>query len=248
MVSLVAAVVGAAVAVVAAAAVAVVVASVGVGLALSGTASAVELPSPMPVPSLPPIEDPTAVSTRLVPVPAGCPSPDIEQVVFVGSVVLNDASTARFRVDQVRSGTVEGFAVGGLIDIRYGDETRFLEVDERYIVGAGIDPEFGVLASTVREPAPLFGGNEVAGVDDSDSDCPSVEAPIRTLLADGTTIESGLLSPLEGARAQIVRAIVEPLGVAFLVLLVLVAVKHLVFALGRSLGNLGSNDRRRDAR
>lgn len=203
-------------------------------------ALAEDLPDPLPVPSLPPIDDPAAVSSRLVPVPAGCAAPAIEQVVFIGTMVLNDATTARFAIDSVRSGSVDGFAVGGLIDVRYGDEVRFLDRDEVYIVGAAVDPELGVLASAVREPAPLFGGNEIAGVDDSDVDCPQVESPVRTLRADATNVESGVLSPLADAKGDLVRAVLQPVGVAFLVLLGLVIVKHLLFALGRSLRDLGT--------
>ena len=206
-------------------------------------AGAQELPPPVPIPALPPIADPNATSTRLVPVPVGCASPPLEQVVFIGTMVLHDASTARFAIQSVRSGSVAGFEVGGLIDVRYGDEVRFLDVDSTYIVGAGIDPDAQVLSSAVRSPAPLFGGNEIAGIDDSDVECPRLGDPVRTLLLDGTSVESGVLTPLKNAKGDIARAVLQPIGVAFLVLLGLVAVKLLVFALGRSLRDLGAEER-----
>lgn len=211
-------------------------------------AGAGELPEPAPVPPLPPIEQPGAESTRLIPVPSGCAAPDVEQAVFIGRLLINDAVTARYEVEQVLSGSVEGFALQGMIDVRYGDEVRFLSVGQRYIVGAGIDPETRVLASTVRAPAPLFGGNEVAGVDDGDVDCPALETPIRTLLLDGTSVETGVLTPLRDAEKAMLRAVLVPVGVAFLVVFGLVLVKHLFFALGRSLRDLGTTDRpsRRD--
>ncbi|TPW14506.1 MAG: hypothetical protein FD127_1396 [Acidimicrobiaceae bacterium] len=219
---------------------------IGLGLgafALAGSAAAAPTPpEPVPVPPLPAIIDPAAVSARLIPVPTGCSAPPTEQVVFVGTLVLNDASTARFAVEQVRSGSVEGFAVGGLIDVRYGDETRFLDRDVRYIVGAGVDPDLRVLASRVTESAPLFGGNEIAGVNDSDVACPLFEDPVRTLLADNTSVESGVLSPLGDAKGQILRAVMQPVGVAVAILFGLVLLKHLIFALGRSLRDLGSDD------
>lgn len=199
------------------------------------------LPDPVPVPSLPPIQDPAAVSTRLVPVPAGCAAPAPEQAVFVGTLVVNDASTARFAIEQVRSGSVDGYSRGGLVDVRFGDEVRFLDVGQQYIVGAGLDPATPGLMSSVRAPAPLFGGNEVAGLDNSDVDCPRIENPVRTLLVDGTSVESGVLTPMKDARTEIVRAVAEPVAVAFLVLVGLVVLKHLVFALGRSLRDLGSS-------
>ncbi|MEX1106983.1 MAG: hypothetical protein WEB78_12360 [Ilumatobacteraceae bacterium] len=197
-------------------------------------------PDPVPVPSLPAIGDPTAVSARLVPVPAGCAAPAQEQAVFVGTMVVNDAATARFAVEQVWSGSIVGYTKGGLVDVRFGDEVRFLDVDQQYIVGAGTDAGTPGLVSSVRSPAPLFGGNEVAGLDNSDVDCPRIENPARTLLADGTSVESGVLTPMKDARTEVVRAIAEPVAVAFAVLLGLVVVKHLVFALGRSLRDLGN--------
>ncbi|MFN6121748.1 MAG: hypothetical protein ACK5CE_19235 [Actinomycetes bacterium] len=197
-----------------------------------------ELPAPVPVPVLPPIEDPDAPSSRLVPVPVGCAAPAVEQSVFIGSLLIADAVTARFRVDQVLSGSVEGFSVDGMIDVRYGDEVRFLEVGVSYIVGAAVDPELGVLASTVRAPAPLFGGTEIAGIDDADVDCPQIDSPVRTVLLDGSSVETGVFTPLRDAERQILRSVLVPIGVAFAVLSGLVVLKHLLFALGRSLRDL----------
>ena len=51
-------------------------------------AAAQELPEPVPVPALPPIADPNAASTRLVPVPVGCAVLPLEQAVFIGTMVL----------------------------------------------------------------------------------------------------------------------------------------------------------------
>ncbi|MEZ5247785.1 MAG: hypothetical protein R2713_00775 [Ilumatobacteraceae bacterium] len=214
-----------------------------VALAAGAPAAAGDLPEPAPVPSLPPIEDPDAQSDRLVPVPSGCLAPDVEQSVFVGTLLIADAVTARYQIDQVLSGSVAGFSVDGMIDVRYGDEVRFLDTGQRYIVGAGIDAERGVLASTVRAPAPLFGGNEIAGVDDADVDCPSIGTPIRTLLLDGTSVESGVLTPLRDAEKSILRAVFVPAGVAFAVLVGLVTLKHLVVAFGRSVRDLSVTDR-----
>ena len=149
-------------------------------------APAVTLPATVPLPALASIDDPDPESARLIPVPAGCAAPAVEQAVFMGTLVVHDAATARFIVGRVRSGSVEGFAVDGLIDVRYGDEVRFLDVGTTYIVGAAVDPEAGVLSSKVTQPAALFGGSEVAGVDASDLRCPVVDDPVRTLMIDGT--------------------------------------------------------------
>ena len=198
-------------------------------------------PSPptVPLPSLPPIEDPTAVSARLIPIPAGCAAPDVEQAVFIGTLVVHDAATARFVVGRVRSGSVVGFTVAGLIDVRYGDEVRFLHTGSSYLIGAKVDERTGVLASTVSAPAPLFGGSEVAGLETSDVQCPRVDDPIRTLLLDGTSVESGVLTPIKGAKRALLRAILQPVGVALLVLIGLSSLKLMVFAVGRGVRDLG---------
>lgn len=197
------------------------------------------MPDPVPVPVLPPIADPAVASAPLVQVPSGCAAPTPEQAVFIGSMVAADTQTARFAVRQVRSGSVDGFVVDGLIDVRYGDEVRFLEVGESYIVGAGLDLVDPALVSTVRTPSPLFGGSEIAGIDDSDVDCPSIEDPVRTLLVDGTSVETGVLSPLRGSGEHLARAVIEPAVAALAILVGLVAMKHLLVAFGRSLLAIG---------
>jgi hypothetical protein len=199
------------------------------------------LPDPAPVPPLPTIEPPATASTRLVTVPAGCGAPEPERVVFVGNVTVTDTATARYQVQQILSGTTAGYEVGGLIDIRYGDDVRFLEPGTTYIVGAGLEPDAGVLYSNVRPPAPLFGGSDVAGLNVSDVECPRVEDPVRTLSADATSVESGVLTPLSRAKGDLIHAIVDPLAVAFVVLLGLVALKLMVFAVARAVRDIGSD-------
>lgn len=207
-------------------------------LAPAQRAGAKELPEPVPVPGLAPIADPDMASERLLPIPPGCPAPQREQVVFVGTLTRNDAATARFTVDQVRAGSVEGFSRAGMIDIRYGDEVRFLETGVQYIVGAAVDVEQRALFSKVREEAPLFGGSEIAGVNASDTVCPVVDDPVRTLLADGGTVETGVLSSLHGAGPMMLRALLQPLAAALAILACLAALKLLVFAMVRSLRDL----------
>ena len=200
----------------------------------------VTLPPTVPLPVLGPIDDPDPDSARLIPVPPACAAPAGEQAVFVGTLVVHDAATARFIVGRVRSGSVDGFAVNGLIDVRYGPEVRFLDAGTSYIVGAAVDPETGVLSSKVSRPAALFGGSEVAGVDASDSRCPVVDDPVRTLMIDGRGVDTGVLRPLRSAKGEILRALLQPLGVAVLVLIGLVALKLLVFAVARSIRDIGS--------
>jgi hypothetical protein len=116
---------------------------------------------------------------------------------------------------------------------------RFLDLDEQYIVGAGVDGDSGVLFSRVSPPAPLFAGNDVVGVDDPDVACPAVQDPIRTLTTEATSVESGVLSPLADAKSDLLLAVLQPAGVALAVLVVLALLKLLVFALGRTARDLG---------
>ncbi len=214
--------------------------TVAIGLVLcSGpVARAADLPVPRPVPPLPVISEADFASTRLVVVPVGCAAPDVEQAVFVGTLMLHDQVTARFAVSQIRSGTLTGFSVGGLVDVRYGDEVRYLDDGRQYLIGAGIDPDLRVLSSRVRAPAPLFGGSGVAGVNPSVGNCPTIADPVRTVLTNGTSVESGVLSPLQGAGSSMLGAVLQAVGLVLGGLFVLVAVKHLAFLLGRQVSKL----------
>ena len=96
------------------------------------------------------------------------------------------------------------------------------------------DPVTRVLHSKVRLPAPLFGGDAVIGVDDSDVRCPRVEDGVKTLLVDGTEVDTGVLAPLKTAKRSVAKAVLKPLGVAFIVLVVLASMKLLIFAMVRA--------------
>lgn len=180
------------------------------------------VPPPTPVP----VEDGAAAST-LIPIPVGCPSPDPAAVVFAGTMVGKDdiTQTVRFEVDQVRAGAADPWAINGLIDVRYGDDYRFLVDGESYLVGAGVDPRFNTLASAVRPAQPVLGGNEVIGVDDLDLDCPDIDDPIRTLNLDGTSVDSGVLSLMTDDRRLLLATIVVPLFIVVGVLVALVLLR-----------------------
>lgn len=152
---------------------------------------------------------------RLVPVPVGCDAPDPPRVVFLGTVVLMDYRTVRFRIDQIRAGDPAPFAVDDQIDVRYGLDAKYLDVDEQYLVGAVVDPVLGLITSRVTPPIEDFGGDEVIGLAESDVDCPEFEDPERTLWPDGTEIDAGLLEPMLGSSRSVLLAILTPLGVAF---------------------------------
>lgn len=175
---------------------------------------------------------PPAVPGPLVVVPEGCTAPDPAAAVFTGTLVAFDdigrPTTARFLVTRTLAGDLGTYLVGGLVDVRYDSEARFLEPDVPYVVGVRRDPATGVLVSTVREAAPLFGGDAVIGFYDSDTDCPRVEDPVRTLFADGTSVESGVLAPLSGQGGALLWAVARPLLWSLLALVVLVGCKQVL--------------------
>ena len=189
-------------------------------------------------------DGPAPVGTSpVVVVPAGCARPAPPAVVFTGRLVDRDFRTGRFRVETVRAGDPAPYAVGNLIDVRYGNDVRALELGEAYVVAAGIHPDLGVLFSQIREPAPPFGGDDVISVQESDVPCPVLEDPIRTLEPDGTSVESGVLTPLFEDRAGLLGAVVVPLAVAVAAVFALAAVRLLLDGVVRGVRTLGRQRR-----
>lgn len=182
----------------------------------------------------PPIVDPNVVSGPLVVVPAACKVPPAPVAVFVGTLADSDSTTARFAVEQIRAGSLDGYAVETIVDVRFDDDIRYLHTGRQYLVGAIPDPITGVLRSKVRLPAPLFGGDAVIGVDDTDLRCPRVEDGVKTLLVDGTDVDTGVLAPLKTAKRSLLKAVLKPLGIALAALAVLATIKLLVFAMVRA--------------
>lgn len=185
--------------------------------------------------TLPPV--PPAAAGPLILSPPGCVVPAPALAVFRGRVINIDdpPTTAQFRVLSMLSGTLEGHASINRVLVVYGQEATFLEVGVEYIVGVRLDLDTDRLVSKILRPAPLFGGDAVIGVDDSDLECPHVEDPISTLLSDGSGVESGVLTPLQDSGSSLVIAVVQPLAIALAILIALVFVKNLIVSMGRSL-------------
>ena len=199
-----------------------------------------DAPPSTQAPAPTPVDEP---SDALIPVAAGCPRPDPAAVAFVGTMIGKDdiTQTVRFRIDQLRAGSAHPWAIDGLIDVRYGADYRFLEPDHQYLVGAGFDPTYGALSSTVRAAAPDFGGNDVVGVDDVAVVCPMLDDPVRTLEVDGSSVDSGVLSLLTDDRQLLLATLAVPTAIVFAALLALVVLKVFgvlamrgVFQLGRA--------------
>ncbi len=196
--------------------------------------------SPPPTTQAPPPPVATGQSS-LVPVPAGCPVPEPATVAFVGTMVGKDdiTQTVRFRIDQLRAGTGQPWAIDGFIDVRYGDDYRFLDQDHQYLVGAGFDPTYGALSSKVRPAEPAFGGNDVVGVDDVALDCPEVDDPVRTLEVDGTSVDSGVFSLLTDDRPLLLATVAVPTAIALATLVALVVLKTIAVLAGKGMFQLG---------
>jgi hypothetical protein len=177
----------------------------------------------------------TPATLPLVPVPVGCSAPRLPHIVFVGQVVERDFRTVRFEIEQIRNGQSAPFASGNLIDVRYGLDAQYLLDGERYLVGAVVDPDLGLLVSRVTEPIEDFGGDEVIGVSETDVNCPVYDDPMRTLHLDGTPVEAGLLQPFFDAKVRVLGALLVPIGVALGVIFVLAMFRLSLAALYHSI-------------
>lgn len=204
----------------------------------------VSVSASVPPTTEPPVEDgsagnggssgTTVVATPGNTIPASCVLPTPVRAMFVGTVVAADRRTARFRIDRLRGGTVEGYESSGLIDVLYEEDVRFLKLDQQYIVAVGVNAENGALYSKVRDPEPLFGGSQIIGMDAQDADCPEVEDAVRTLTIDGGPVESGVLAPMKNSSGRLARAILLPFVWVFGGLLGLATLRAMVVSVWRS--------------
>lgn len=170
-------------------------------------------------------------------VPPGCPPRPQVAAVFVGEVRQRDVRAARFEVIDIRAGSLDGVMVDRLVDVDYFADVRFLDDGERYVVGAAADPLTGRLVSKVRAPELRFGGNQVVALDQLN--CPSFEDPAITLHVDGSTVESGVLTPLLDQPGKVLLALITPAVWAFGVLAGLAALKLLIVASLRRVARAG---------
>lgn len=133
--------------------------------------------------------------------------PPIAQAVFVGTVNSTDAVAAEFTVTQLRAGSLDGYLVGTVVNVRYGTDVKYLEEGNAYIVGVKIDPISSRLSSSIRDAAELFGGAEVAG---SNVKCPEYEEAARTINIDGSRINAGLFSKFFDNPVLVIASLVLP--------------------------------------
>jgi hypothetical protein len=202
-------------------------------------AFAQEEPAPPPPP--PPGRQP------LVEVPVGCPIQPLPDVVFVGSVVDSDYRTVRFHVDQPRAGDIGQFASSGLVDVRYGIDAKYLDGGDQYLIGALYDPNIQSLRSRVQPESPTFGGDEVIGATESDLECPEIVDPMRTMHTDGSSIDSGVLSPFFGNRDGLLRSILLPVAVVCAAVFALAAFRWFLTGFGRGVESIARTSSRTPA-
>ena len=158
--------------------------------------------------------------------PPGCSAAPVPYGIFVGELVAAVRPTARFRVMSITEGSLDGFQGGDLVDVDFDGDLRFLSLHERYLVSAIVDPTTARLTSKVKPIQPMFGDNQVAGLQD-DVTCPKFEDAIISKLATGGEVSAGLLSPMLSDKKGLATAIGKPALVAFAALVGLVAVKRL---------------------
>lgn len=140
-------------------------------------------------------------------VPEGCALPPVAQAVFKGTIKSLDTVSAVFVVDQLRAGSLDGYATNNEVNVRYGSDAKYLTVGNSYLVGVAQDSVTLRLTSTLRDQPELFGGAEVAG---SQRKCPEFEAAARTLNVDGTSISTGLLDKLFEQPWRLAAALLLP--------------------------------------
>ncbi len=202
---------------------------------LGSSAGAAPLPDPEP------INDTPTVESGLLDVPIGCVVPDPADVAFIGTAIAKDFEKVRYEIVQLRAGSITGYSIDGLVDVLYLDDAKFVDVGRDYLVGARFDPDFGALMSTVRPAEPLFGGNDVIGLEDTDVECPVIDDPVRTVLPDGSSVDSGVISPLLDNKRTLLATLGVPTAIAFAALIGLVLLRQVwryfikgVFELGRA--------------
>jgi hypothetical protein len=161
----------------------------------------------------------TTLPVAATTVPEGCALPPVAQAVFKGTLQSIDPVSAVFRVDQLRAGSLDGFAANNTVEVRYGSDVKYLNVGSEYLVGVEQDSVTLRLTSTLRDQPELFGAAEIAGTQNK---CPEFEAAARTLNVDGTTIPTGLLAKLFEDPWRIAIAVLLPPALVLFALVALV--------------------------
>jgi hypothetical protein len=169
-----------------------------------------------------------------VTLPAACVAPAAPAVIFVGELEGIASQTAHFRVLAERSDPTQLLVVAGPADVFLGDDARFLTIDRQYLVAA---ERAGAteLRSKVRQVEPLFGGDQVVGVDDGTARCPAFIDPIVVRDVSGRSIDTGVITGFLDDRRGLLLAVLKPMALVAAVIVGLVFLKRMVLALVRAL-------------
>lgn len=172
------------------------------------------------------------IESAVTTVPASCTTPATLRSVFVGNVARIEANFVLYEVVAERYGSVIELIRNGVLTVRYPiDDVRYLAEGQRFLVGAvaapsGIRGDTPVLESKVRVPPDMFGGDAVAAA--QRISCPDYEDPVRTLLVNGDSIDTGVIQPLVADRRGLLGSLLIAVGVGLGLLFLLVVTKVLV--------------------
>jgi hypothetical protein len=169
--------------------------------------------------------------------PPDCIPPGAPDVIFVGRIIDATAGTGRFIVTVIRSDPQGFLAEGRAVEVRIGPDLRFLAFNQNYLVAAEHTPD-NAFRSKVRQPSPVFGGDQVVGVDDFGVKCPALSDPIVVRNDDGKPIDTGVLTAFLDERRGIAMAILKPVVGVALGLLALWALKRLIAYAGSGLSDM----------
>lgn len=158
----------------------------------------------------------TAATSSTTKALAPCPKTAPLGLSFDGKMVGVVDNVLELSVDRVQFGTYTDLTV----KVAYPLDARFLRIGQRYFVAASLDAESKQLYSKVR---PLVGTPTHCVGDD----------PIYTTHADGTPIDTGVLSGMTGKWDRIPMFFVVPLLAAVGVLTVLSVIRRSVWWMGR---------------
>jgi hypothetical protein len=134
--------------------------------------------------------------------PDGCPELEPAAIQFVGTAIsvpgrTDGAADVTFTVDR----TLRGDAGGDEVAVTFGDDAKFLEEGETYVVSA-------------QRRAGAFG---IESFTSTDRECTAA----ITRLSDGSSIDTGIFSGMRGSWHLVALAFVVPLAAAIVGLWVL---------------------------
>ena len=191
-----------------------------------------------------PTSAPTTSVVRPVPTLApGCKAPPAPAVIFVGRLRAAAGGVGRFAVEAVRSDPDGVAVIGQFIDVQIGDGLRFLVYDGRYLVAAERGPD-GLLLSKVHQPPPLFGGDQVVGVEDFGVKCPVLSDPIVVRQSGGGAVDTGVFGGFRDDKRGIALAFAKPAAGVMAVLVGLWVLKYVLIAMGKGVVRLNRRLRR----